>query len=289
MTSIDKGVGTGRTVRVGEREIYFVEVGSGPALVLLHGGGAGASGMSNYSRNVEALAQRFRVIVPDMPGYGRSSKWIDHSDPFGDLAGAIGGLLDELGIASAHLVGNSYGGAAALRLAMERPEKVNRLILMGPGGVGTTRALPTAGLQELLNYYGGSGPSLEKITKFIREYLVYDGDAVPAELIEARYRDSLDPEVVANPPLRRPSGPLALRTVWRMDFTRDSRLREVAHPTLVIWGADDKVNRPTGGRMLAEAMPNCDLYLAANTGHWVQWERADLFNALATAFLEAAS
>ncbi|MEV0464920.1 alpha/beta hydrolase [Nocardia tengchongensis] len=289
MTSIDKGVGTGRTVRVGEREIYFVEVGSGPALVLLHGGGPGASGMSNYSRNVEVLAQRFRVIVPDMPGYGRSSKWIDQSDPFGDLAGAIGGLLDELGIASAHLIGNSYGGAAALRLAMERPEKVNRLVLMGPGGVGTTRALPTAGLQELLSYYGGSGPSLEKITRFIREYLVYDGSAVPAELIEARYQDSLDPEVVASPPLRRPSGPLALRTVWRMDFTRDSRLRDVAHPTLVIWGTDDKVNRPAGGRMLAEAMPNCDLYLAANAGHWVQWERADLFNGLATAFLEAAS
>ncbi|MEU6582470.1 alpha/beta hydrolase [Nocardia sp. NPDC046763] len=287
MTSIDKGVGTGRTVRVGGRQIYFDEAGSGSAAVLLHGGGPGASGLSNYSRNIEALAQRFHVIVPDMPGYGRSSKWIDPADPFGDLAQAVGGLLDELGIASAHLIGNSYGGAAALRLAMDRPEKVNRLILMGPGGVGTTRALPTAGLQQLLNYYTGSGPSREKLTRFIREYLVFDGDSVPEELIEARYQASLDPAVVANPPLRRPSGPLALRTLLRMDFTRDSRLRKVEQPTLVVWGTDDKVNRPEGGRMLVDAMPNCDLYLAANTGHWVQWERADLFNTLATAFLEA--
>lgn len=74
-----------------------------------------------------------------------------------------------------------------------------------------------------------------------------------------------------------------------MDFTRDSRLREVAHPALVIWGAGDRVNRPAGGRILADAMPNCDLYLAANVGHWVQWERAELFNTLATAFLEAAA
>ncbi|MGW5520208.1 alpha/beta fold hydrolase [Nocardia africana] len=284
---MDKGVGTERTVRVGDREIFFVEAGSGPVVVLLHGGGPGASGVSNYSRNIEVLARRFRVIVPDMPGYGRSSKWVDRSDPFGDLAAAVGGLLDELDIPRADLIGNSYGGAAALRLAMDRPEKVGRMVLMGPGGVGTTRALPTAGLQRLLNYYTGTGPSREKITEFIREYLVFDGSVVPEELIEARYQASLDPEVVANPPLRRPSGPLALRTLWRMDFTRDSRLRKVAHPTLVVWGTDDKVNRPDGGKMLLDAMPDCDLYLAANTGHWVQWERAELFNSLATAFLEA--
>ncbi|MGV9822519.1 alpha/beta fold hydrolase [Nocardia xishanensis] len=287
MTSIDKGVGAERTVRVGGRDIFFAEFGAGPAVVLLHGGGPGASGLSNYSRNIEALARRFRVIVPDMPGYGRSSKRVDHSDPFGDLASALGGLLDALDLPSAHLVGNSYGGAAALRLAMDRPEKVGRLILMGPGGIGTTRALPTKGLQSLLSYYGGDGPSRDKLATFVREHLVYDASAITEELIDERYRYSLDPEVVANPPLRRPSGPTALRTLWRMDFTRDARLGAVTHPTLVIWGAEDQVNRPEGGRMLAERMPNCDLYLAARTGHWVQWERADLFNGLATAFLEA--
>ncbi|MGW3543656.1 alpha/beta fold hydrolase [Nocardia niigatensis] len=286
VTSIGDDVLTDRTVRVGGRELYFGETGSGPAVVMLHGGGPGATGVANYARNIEALARRFRVIVPDMPGYGRSEKWIDQSDPFGYLGRAIGGLLDELGIGSAHLIGNSYGGAAALRLAMDRPEKVGRMVLMGPGGVGTTRALPTDGLNALLGYYQGEGPSREKLRRFIQDYLVFDGGRVPDELIELRYQASIDPDVIANPPLRRPSGPMALRTIWRMDFTRDPRLRKLSHPTLVIWGANDKVNRPAGGRMLAEAMPNCDLYLAANTGHWVQWERADLFNTLATAFLE---
>ncbi|MGY2032146.1 alpha/beta fold hydrolase [Nocardia gipuzkoensis] len=285
--TIDNAAETGRVIRVGDREIFFSEAGAGPVVVLLHGGGPGAGGLSNYSRNVEPLARRFRVIVPDMPGYGRSTKRIDQSDPFGDLAAAVGGLLDALDIGSAHLIGNSYGGAAALRLAMDRPEKVGKLILMGPGGVGTTRALPTKGLQSLLSYYGGDGPSRAKLAEFIREYLVYDAGAVTEEIIDDRYRASLDPDVVAEPPLRRPSGPSALRTLWRMDFTRDSRLSRVRNPTLVIWGAEDKVNRPSGGRMLAETMPNCDLYLAARTGHWVQWERAELFNELAGAFLGA--
>ncbi|MFD4406817.1 alpha/beta fold hydrolase [Nocardia sp. NPDC058499] len=289
MTSTDNGVEAGRTVRVGDRDIFFTESGSGPVVVLLHGGGPGASGLSNYSRNIEALAVRFRVIVPDMPGYGRSTKRIDQSDPFGDLAAAIGGLLDALEIESAHLVGNSYGGAAALRLAMDRPEKVGKLILMGPGGIGTTRALPTKGLQSLLSYYGGSGPSRVELADFIREYLVFDASAVTEEMIDTRYQASLDPEVMANPPLRRPSGPSAPKTLWRMDLTRDPRLAKVTHPTLVLWGADDKVNRPAGARMLAERMPNCDIYLPAQTGHWVQWERSELFNSLAAAFLEPTS
>lgn len=277
---------TETTVRVGARELFVTEAGSGPALVLLHGGGPGASGVSNYSRNIDALAERFRVIVPDMPGYGRSSKDLDQSDPFGDLAFAVRGLLDELGVDAAHLVGNSYGGAAALRLAMDRPDKVNRLVLMGPGGVGTTRGAPTAGLKSLLAYYEGDGPSLEKLENFIRRYLVFTGEDVPQAVIEERYRASLDLDVIANPPLRKPKpGPAAIRTLLKMDFTRDKRLAEVQVPTLVLWGADDKVNKPSGGRQLAQTMQNCDLYVVANTGHWVQWERADLFNTLATDFL----
>jgi 2-hydroxy-6-oxonona-2,4-dienedioate hydrolase/4,5:9,10-diseco-3-hydroxy-5,9,17-trioxoandrosta-1(10),2-diene-4-oate hydrolase len=286
---MNTGQRPGRTesmVRAGHRKLFVTEAGSGQPVVLLHGGGPGATGLSNYSRNIDELAQHFRVIVPDLPGYGQSSKDLDHSDPFGDLAFAIRGMLDELQIEKTHLVGNSYGGAAALRLTMDRPDRVDRLILMGPGGVGPTRGLPTKGLNRLFGYYGGEGPSREKLESLIRDYLVYDGAAVDEDLIDVRYEASIQPEVVADPPLRRPSGPHALRTLWRMDFTRDRRLARVETPTLVIWGADDRVNRPSGGATLARTMPNCDLYLAADTGHWVQWERPELFNGLAHMFLE---
>src|SRR5690349_23200904 len=164
---------------------------------MLHGGGPGASGVTNFSRNIDALARDYRVIVPDMPGYGRSAKGIDKSDPFGYLGDAIRSLLDELDIDTAHLIGNSYGGAAALRLALDTPDRVERLVLMGPGGIGTTRGLPTPGLKSLLSYYGGDGPSRDKVETFIRTYLVYEGAAVPDALIDVRYAASIDPEVVA--------------------------------------------------------------------------------------------
>jgi 2-hydroxy-6-oxonona-2,4-dienedioate hydrolase/4,5:9,10-diseco-3-hydroxy-5,9,17-trioxoandrosta-1(10),2-diene-4-oate hydrolase len=275
-----------RTLAVAGKEIFVTETGTGPAVVMLHGGGPGASGVSNYSRNIDALAKHFRVIVPDMPGYGRSTKQVDQSDPFGNLADIIRGLLDELGIDTAHLIGNSYGGAAALRLALDTPHRVGKLVLMGPGGIGTTRGLPTAGLKSLLSYYSGHGPSRLKLETFIRTYLVYDGDSVPDEVIDIRYQASTDPEVVANPPLRRPSGPLALRTLWRMDLTRDSRLRDLQTPTLLLWGRDDKVNRPAGGPMLLNMMPNAELLMTSHTGHWMQWERAELFNQVVTDFLQ---
>lgn len=275
------------TVEYDGTTIHYAEAGSGPVVVLLHGGGPGASGVSNYSRNIDALAEHFRVIVPDMPGYGKSSKVINRDDPFGGLAEGVRGLLDRLGIAKASLVGNSYGGAAALRFALEHPQRVERMVLMGPGGVGTTRALPTSGLNCLLDYYSGNGPSREKLSKFIKDYLVYDASQVSDEIIDLRYQSSIDPDVVANPPLRRPSGLTAPLTLWRMDFTRDSRLKNLQTPTLVVWGAADKVNRPDGGRLLAETMPNCDLLLVSKTGHWVQWERAEFFNAVTRDFLAA--
>lgn len=270
------------TLDIDGKEIFVAETGDGPPVLLLHGGGPGASGVSNYSRNIAELSKEYRIIVPDLPGYGRSSKGIDLADPFGALAVGIRGLMDRLGLAEAHLVGNSYGGACALRLALDTPDRVDRMVLMGPGGIGTTRALPTPGLNSLLNYYTGDGPSRLKLEKFIRDYLVFNAAQVPDSVIDARYEASIDPEVVASPPLQRPKD---LRTVWKMDFTRDKRLIRLPVPTLVLWGAADKVNRPSGGRMLAERMPNCDLYEVANTGHWVQWERADLFNRLCADFL----
>jgi len=273
---------TNHTVRVGNRDIFFAEMGSGPTVLMLHGGGPGASGVSNYSRNIEALARHFHVIVPDLPGYGRSTKGVNRNDPFGDLASGMIGLLQTLGLPRVHIVGNSLGGACALRMAIDRPDLVGRLVLMGPGGVNTTRGLPTPGLKRLLTYYKNEGPTLEKITQFIRGDLVYDGNRIPESVIRERFESSRDPEVVASPPLVGPSG---IPNFKALDFTRDPRLADVAQPTLVLWGTHDKVNRPSGAEALQKRMPNCDVYMFSKTGHWVQWERAEEFNAVVVSFL----
>jgi len=273
---------SGRIIRAAGRDIFVVEVGEGPPLLMLHGGGPGATGMSNFSRNIPTLADRFRVIAPDMPGYGRSSKGLDRKDPFGELARAMLGLMDELGLDKAHVLGNSLGGACGLRMALEAPDHVDRLVLLGPGGIDTSRRPPTEGLQHLLDYYSGEGPTREKFESFLRKDLVFDGAALPDALIATRYTASIDPEVVANPPLVRPKD---LSDARALDLTLDPRLSGLQTPTLVLWGVEDRVNPASGGRSLQERMPNCDLYLFSRTGHWVQWERAAQFNAATIAFL----
>ena len=273
---------SGRIIGAAGRDIFVVEVGEGPPLLMLHGGGPGATGMSNFSRNIPTLADRFRVIAPDMPGYGRSSKGLDRKDPFGDLARAMLGLLDALGVEKAHVLGNSLGGSCALRLALEAPERADRLVLLGPGGIDTSRRPPTEGLLHLLDYYSGEGPTREKFEQFLRKDLVFDGAALPDALIAARYAASIDPAVVANPPLVRPKD---LSNARALDLTLDPSLSGLQTPTLVLWGVEDRVNPASGGRSLQERMPNCDLYLFSRTGHWVQWERAAQFNAATSAFL----
>mgnify|MGYP001482970801 FL=1 len=282
--SITPASPSARTVALGNRQIHLHEFGAGPPVLMLHGGGPGASGLSNYARNIDALAARFRVLVPDLPGYGGSSKGVNSEDPFGDLAAAMLALLDALGIDRAHVVGNSLGGACALRMALEQPGRVDRLVLMGPGGIGISQAAPTEGLKRLLGYYAGEGPTLEKLRTFICEDLVFDGSRIPEAVLRERFEASIDPEVLASPPLRAPKDLEAFR---RLDFLLDPRLPALAHRTLVLWGTADRVNPATGAMALQARMPACDAYLFSRTGHWVQWERADEFNAVVTAFLSA--
>ena len=272
-------------VSVGARQIHVAEFGAGMPLLMLHGGGPGASGVSNYVRNIGALAQRFRVLVPDLPGYGRSSKTVDAGDPFGDQASAMRGLLDALDIERAHVVGNSLGGACALRMALDAPQRVGRLVLMGPGGIGISQGQPTDGLKRLLGYYAGEGPTFDKLRAFICQDLVFDASQVSDAVLQERFAASIDPEVVANPPLRATRD---LEAFKRLDFSLDPRLPALATPTLVMWGAQDRVNPPGGAAALQQLMPACDMVLFSRTGHWVQWERAAEFNAFVAGFLQAA-
>lgn len=273
-----------RVVQSGRHKIHFTEAGTGPAVLMLHGGGPGASGLSNYSRNLDAMARQFRVLVPDLPGYGRSGKNAPGDDLFGDLAASMIALLDALDIRRVHVVGNSLGGGCALRMALDHPARVMRMVLMGPGGVGISQGAPSDGLQHLLGYYAGEGPTFDKLRRFVCEDLVYDAGSVDESLLRERFEASINPEVVANPPLRPPKDPAAFR---RLDFLLDPRLAGLHHPTLVLWGTEDRVNAPSGALALQQHMPACDVFLFSQTGHWVQWERATQFNATVLAFLDA--
>jgi 2-hydroxy-6-oxonona-2,4-dienedioate hydrolase/4,5:9,10-diseco-3-hydroxy-5,9,17-trioxoandrosta-1(10),2-diene-4-oate hydrolase len=270
---------TGKAVKIAGKTIFYHETGKGEPLMLLHGGGPGASGLSNYSRNVEALSTRYRLIIPDLPGYGRSHKEPIPGPRFMAYAEAMVGLMDHLGLKTSHVVGNSLGGGAAIKMALEFPDRVARLILMGPAGLMTAHSLIlTEGARMIFEYYAGEGGTREKMDKFIR-LMIYDASNLTPELLEQRYQASIEPELLANPPLGKDKFPI-LEELWR-----DPRLAKLPHETLVLWGRDDRVNLLVTADVLVNQLPHARMVSFTHCGHWVQWERAQAFNTLVAAFL----
>lgn len=270
----------------GDVSIHYTVHGSGAPLILLHGGGPGANGLSNYSRNVEALAAHFTCYVIDFPGWGQSSKNLNSfgaASPFINGARAVKLFMDLVGLEKAHLIGNSFGGAVAYAMALEYPERVDRMVAMGPGGAWIEGEGMTPGIFQLLTYYTDDGPSREKLETFLQQ-LVFDTSVLTPALIDERFAASDNPEITANPPLRIPPGapgPLPRE----MHLSEDPRLKAMPHKALLIWGKQDKINLPAGAASFAVA-PNQQTVLFDQCGHWAQWEHADRFNALVTEFLK---
>ena len=259
--------------------IRYHEAGEGPAIILLHGGGPGAYGFSNYRLNMQALADKgFRAIVPDMPGYGETAGRSFEGGLFAPGAEAVLDLINHLGLEKANLVGNSMGGGISLRLALDHPDRVDKMILMGPGGsLPATATFPSEGLLRMMNFYEGEGPTLEKLDKVI-DLLVYDRSSITPELVEERFKTATLPETLANPPLKgqatHPGNDL-----WRADIDL------LPHKTLLIWGQEDRVLPLDMAFILLKRIPNADLHVFSKCGHWAQWERADEFNELVANFV----
>ncbi|NWH07454.1 MAG: alpha/beta fold hydrolase [Alphaproteobacteria bacterium] len=268
-----------RFVRVGELNIHYHEAGSGPALIFVHGGGPGSSGLSNFSRNVEAFADRFRVIVIDLPGYGKSTKLRITEPLWGFYAKVLAGFIDALGLGKAHLVGNSLGGAASLKTALDFPQKVDRLVLMGPGGgYSLFEKQPSDGILSLVTFYMPPGPSMERLKAFLK-YLVFDPSSIPDDLLQERLNQAMDPETAEFMPLRAGPNMPPIDDLWR------ERLDRLPHETLIIWGREDRVNPMDQGLIMMRQIPNARFLVVPRCGHWVQWEKADEFNRTVSTFL----
>ena len=278
MTAITEK-GSERFVNAGPVRIRYHEAGQGQPLLLLHGGGPGASGWSNYNRNIEFFARHYRVLVPDFPGFGGSDKVVPHDKLFGYFAGVIRDFLDALEIPAAHMVGNSLGGGTVIKLALDHPQRLLKGVLMGSGGgMPVFSTMPSEGVRHLVGYYEGSGPSLEKLRSFI-DVMLYDGSAVTDELLNQRYQASLDPDVVRDPPIRRRNGKMPLEDLWREHLT------QLEHELLLVWGREDRVVPFDSALILFKQLKRARLHVFPQCGHWVQWEKAAEFNALVTEFL----
>ena len=257
------------TITAGDVELAYTESGSGQPVIWLHGSGPGATGMSNFGGNVPAFGD-YRNVVVDLPGWGGSSRATDKPLLF-HAAETIEAAMDVLGIDRAHLVGNSYGGGVAMRLAVTSPERVDRLVLMAPGGVLPDDAPPwPVGLEHLFGYMAADEPSLEQMDAFVR-LMVFDEALATEELVHERYESSLrrHPELPVPPPFG--------------DITPD--LGRIQAPTLLVWGREDQTVPLTCAAKILAGIPDAELRVLSHCRHWVQYERAPEFNHIVREFL----
>lgn len=268
---------SGFTGKTGAR-LHYYRAGAGEPVIMIHGGGPGAMGISNYRRNIEALARDFTVYVIDLPGYGQSDNTIGDTGIFESLATSVLSFMDELGIEKASFVGNSLGGGTSLKIAVKAPARVVRLVLMGTGGsTAVFTPMPTEGLQRMLSFYDGEGPTLDKLKRVI-DLLVFDPSQITPDLLEERLKAATDPKTMSKPPLSK-RGHLS-DEIWR------EPLSQLSHETLLVWGREDRVVPLDSAFILMKSLPNANLHVFPKCGHWAQWEKADAFNALVARFLK---
>jgi 2-hydroxymuconate-semialdehyde hydrolase len=275
-TSVSDQLQSGRRITVNGIDTFFHEAGEGDAVLLLHGSGPGVSAWANWRLVLPRLAERFHVIAHDQVGYNNTDPladgarygrqtWTDHA-----LA-----LLDDLGITRVHLIGNSMGGAIALSIAVARPQLVDRIVLMGT--MGSEIPIPP-GLDELWGYV----PSQAAMRRAI-ELLAFDQSINTPELVELRYQASIRPGIDEAWQRMFP----APRQRWMDDLAlTQQELVSITNPVLMVHGFNDQVIPFSSTTLkLMEVLPDVQMHVFGQTGHWVQIERTNDFNAVVADFL----
>lgn len=261
-------------------KIHYNEAGQGEVVIMLHGGGPGASGWSNYYKNIGAFVDAgYRVILMDCPGFNKSGEIVSDV-PRGLLnAQAVKGLMDVLNIRKAHLVGNSMGGATSLNFALEFPDRLDKLILMGPGGLGPSimQPNPQEGIKKLFKLY--REPTRANLDDML-ECFVFDPSAITEELRKGRLENmQRNLNHLKNFVASMEKSSLA---AWDVS----SRVGAIKHRTLITWGRDDRFVPIDHGLKLIHLMPDAQLHVFPRCGHWAQWEHAEAFNRLVISFLK---
>jgi 4,5:9,10-diseco-3-hydroxy-5,9,17-trioxoandrosta-1(10),2-diene-4-oate hydrolase len=254
-------------------QVHYHEAGEDPVVLFLHGSGPGASGWSNFRHNYPAFAAKgFRVLVPDTLGYGYSSKpdGVDYTLDF--LVGAVERFLGALGIEKCAVVGNSHGGAMAIRLALRRPELVQRLVLMAPGGLEEREVyMKMEGIRSMMKAFTDPAGITRDSMRRVFEKQLFDGSLVTDELLDERVSIAeLQPKRV-------------LTSMQVPNLTAE--LPGLACPMLALWGVNDKFCPMSGAITIATSCKNTRVVLLSECGHWVMVEKRELFNDVCTRFL----
>ena len=263
---------------VNSHKIHYNDVGQGPAFFCLHGGGPGANAWDNTKHNLDALAEHFRCIIMDMPGYGLSDKDVKRDDEPLDIfcAKIILGLMDQLGIDKAHLYGSSQFSASCLRFGIEYPDRVGKIIIQASGVArGASYFTPGQSFGGKMLGVVAQNPTRENMATLMHEFIPKD-ELCTDEMIDARLEAALIP------------GHLAGRA--KMPAAANSNLAPIIGrlkaPVLVVWGHHDRVVPWEGALSALAAIPDVRIHIwGGGTGHFVEYEKPEEFNRLVIGFL----
>lgn len=261
-------------VFAGGCQTRYVEAGSGDTLLLLHSVDPGCSGTLEYRKNIDALSRHFRVIVPDLMGFGKTSL-PDHK--IGNLSNEytahIVAFMDALGLEKVHLAGNSRGGLISVAIMAEFPERVGRIVLIANAGGGVTK--------EYFEKQSAANASFRPTPDQLRQVLsnsyysldrdmgpeVFEEYAANAIIQYGRY-DAIG-GLPADVPDLRPA------------------LAKATHPILYVFGTNDNLWPPVhDGLDVFLSTPGARYYMTSDCGHHPQTEKPAEMNWLMTAFLK---
>ena len=242
-----------RSAHVDGFEMPYLEGGHGEVLVLIHGFGGDKD---NFTRIARFLTPHYRVIIPDLPGFGDATRNPKASYTMAEQVGRIHGLLTQLGITRLHIGGNSMGGFIAAQFTAPYGHMVASLWLLDPGG---TRASHSSAM--LLNYEKtGKNPLLvEKVADF--------NETVRATTFKAPFlpgfaRQTLGRRAVADLELHT----LIMRQISESPLLADS-FKPMNTPALIVWGAEDEILNPAGAQSFHLLFPNSRVIIMDGIGH----------------------
>lgn len=277
MNSIISNPEIGQSIQCGNILTNYHDVGQGEPILLLHGSGPGVSAWANWRLTIQSLQDQFRLIAPDLAGFGYSQFPDDQQFSRDNWLKQIVDFLDALQLDKVNVIGNSFGGSMALALAIYHPERVNKLILMGSVGVPFEL---TAGLDAVWGYT----PSFENMQK-IMQIFAYNQNLVGDELVQMRYIASTKEDTRAAYESMFP----APRQRWVEAMSHsETAIRGIQHPTLMVHGRDDKVIPLSTSLTMLDWIDNSQLHIFGRCGHWTQIEHAKAFTQLVANFIQSA-
>jgi pimeloyl-ACP methyl ester carboxylesterase len=274
---------SGRYVKAAGRSYYLCEMGTGRPTLFLHGGGPGCTAWSDFGVVAPLFARHRHCVLPDLLQYGRSDKSTITGPMWTFHARSIIALLDALQIPRVDIVCNSWGGTIALCLAAHFPERARSLTITGSMPVfhGPLAPLPEGGRRGRNArdiYYGGEGPTKDKMRALIARLEWFNTSLIPDETVEMRFRQSLDPEEMAL--AARSDDP---RGQWQ-DLTQE--LAQVKCPTLFCWGLQDAFLQPDYPMMLTRMVQRGQLHILDASSHHLQEERPEHYYHIVNSFLD---